>query len=54
MNNLQKLFFQEVNGSGANPICKIDNYKTEMYKTFAKLNTLDGIKKEFEVKIFDF
>jgi len=49
MLNLQKLFFQEVNGSGANPICKMDNYKLEMFKTFPKLHTIDGIKKEFEV-----
>ncbi len=49
MLNLQKLFFQEVSGAGANPICKIDNYKNEIYKMFSKLHTLDGIKKEYEV-----
>jgi len=49
MLSLQKLSFQEVNLTGANPICKMDNYISEMYKTFPKLQTLDGIKKEFEV-----
>lgn len=51
MSNLSKLWFQEVNGTGANPICKIDNYKNEMFKTFQNLKSLDGIKKEFEVFI---
>ena len=49
MINIQKVLFQEVNGFGANPICKMDNYKIEMYKTFPNLQSLDGIKKEYEV-----
>lgn len=51
MNNLQKIFFQEVNTNGMNPICKISNYRAEIFKTFPNLKTLDGIKKEFEVKL---
>lgn len=41
--------FQEVNGNGQNPICKIPNYRSEICKTFPSVKTLDGIKKEFDV-----
>ena len=50
LNNLQKLSFQEVNGNGMNPICKIPNYRSEICKIFSSVKTLDGIKKEYDVK----
>lgn len=53
--NLEKLFFQEVsqNESCSNPICKITNYRTEIFKIFINLKSLDGIRKHLEVLFQD-
>lgn len=50
LTNLTKLYFQEVNHNDttANPICKINDYRNEMFKTFANLKALDGVKKDGE------
>jgi hypothetical protein len=50
LTNLTKLYFQEVshNDATANPICKIQDYRNEMFKIFVNLKALDGVKKDGE------
>ena len=51
LSKLEKLFFQDVshNEITSNPICKIPNYRSEIFKSCLNLKMLDGIKKDFEV-----
>ena len=46
--NLEKLFFQEVSGTAANPICKMENYRYEIIKLVPNLKSLDGVIKQYE------
>jgi hypothetical protein len=46
---LDKLFFQDISFKDTNPICKSDNYRTEMFKTFPQLRALDGVRRDCEV-----
>lgn len=48
LTSLEKLFFQEIscNEATANPICKINNYRSEMFKIFVNLKILDGFRIE--------
>jgi Leucine-rich repeat (LRR) protein len=50
LTSLEKLFFQEIscNEATANPICKMNNYRNEMFKIFVSLKNLDGFRKEME------
>ena len=46
--NLEKLYFQEVSGGAANPICKIENYRSEIIKLVPSLKSLDGVNKQYD------
>lgn len=47
--SLENLLLQEVNGNAANPICKLENYRTEVFSLVPSLKSLDSIRKECEV-----
>ena len=51
--HLEKLSFQQfdMNKKSQNPICKIDNYRNEMFNVFTNLKILDFIKKDSETLI---
>jgi hypothetical protein len=47
--NLEKLYFQDVSGNNANPVCKMDDYREEIFSLVPSIETLDGIMKGYEV-----
>jgi hypothetical protein len=48
--NITKLFFQEISHSEAtaNPICRLTDYRKEMFRILPSLRTLDGMKKDID------
>jgi hypothetical protein len=51
---LEKLYLQEVSMTNDNPICKMVGYRDTMLKTMPTLKSLDGIKRECEVRMFTY
>ena len=48
MVSLEKVYFQELSGSAANPICFILDYRKEMFRAIAKLKVLDGLRSNID------
>jgi hypothetical protein len=51
LTKMEKLFFQSISQATEtrNLICDIPNYRTEIFKLFVNLKSLDGIKKECDI-----
>ena len=47
--SLENVLLQEVNGNAANPICKLENYRNEVFSIAPSLKSLDSIRRECEV-----
>jgi hypothetical protein len=44
---LRTLYLQNINGSEANPLCDLENYRSIMLDAFLPLRRLDGIPRDY-------
>lgn len=49
MRCLNKIYFQQISGEAANPICKEEGYRDKLFKSIISLKFLDGTKNEISL-----